>query len=107
MIDKEKWKTHPCKECLLKKVCIKLCFEIPEDKIDQVSQLYKDSYKNNKICIACGGNKSSKHECDECNRLDLMMFLEAMEVKVNLIQLNQSSLKNNHYSLDRIIKGVC
>ncbi len=27
----EKWKSYPCKECIIKNTCSKACFEYPDD----------------------------------------------------------------------------
>ncbi len=76
MSDKDKWKTYPCRECLLKGKCSRRCFGWPDHNI-------VDTYlaKNHLIntCLSCGYicNISSKTRitagvCDECYSIKML-----------------------------------
>ncbi len=63
---KDKWKTFPCRNCLLKKSCGDRCFEIPVGSLNHVKE-----NKLQGICLACGNvvNKSNVivWYCANCN----------------------------------------
>ncbi len=74
MNDKDKWKTFPCRDCLLKGKCFKRCFDWPSHSV--VSN-YIDEHHLETACLACGspnatnysnyGNNNNIHWwCDEC-----------------------------------------
>ncbi len=83
MSDKDKWKTFPCKSCLLKGNCKERCFNWPlnsfsliqtyrEEGIVDNNSLYNHVKENNlqHICLRCG-NKDNIHGyiqmyCNEC-----------------------------------------
>ncbi len=51
MLDKDKWKTFPCKECLIRKVCKQDCFICPEH--DHLKKYVEDNLPKN-TCLGCG-----------------------------------------------------
>ncbi len=64
MSNKEKWKTQPCKECIIKNICKKECFKWPFSTI-----IYKYVTDNNLrcICLNCGIKISyDKYWCIKC-----------------------------------------
>ncbi len=77
MSNKDKWRTFPCKECLLKKMCKIRCFNWPQNVIDGPSDKIKVHIKENNlehICLSCGHNPASdfgiiQWYCKNC-RLD-------------------------------------
>ncbi len=50
-MDKDIWKTFPCKECIIKKVCNKKCFLWPN--IYRIQDHIKENHLEN-ICLRCG-----------------------------------------------------
>ncbi len=61
----EKWKTFPCKECLLKGNCTKRCFDFSSIH-DMIEYVYNNKLEYN--CICCGYNFLNEKEtdCPEC-----------------------------------------
>ncbi len=67
MSDKDKWKTFPCKECLLKAKCSKQCFSWPKgnwpiDGIVEQEELMFRHIKENQlenICLRCGAKDAN------------------------------------------------
>ncbi len=64
-----KWKTFPCKECILKSKCTKSCFDFPDEQ--RVRRYVIDNSLGN-ICLSCktklrGGKKLSLiYHCTHC-----------------------------------------
>ncbi len=56
MSDKEKWKTFPCKTCLIKGVCKDRCFIWP-DYDTMGKHVEKNQLKD--ICVSCGFYKAT------------------------------------------------
>ncbi len=50
----EKWKTFPCKECLVKRTCLECCFKIPTT----IKLRRRRNHLKNK-CYGCGEKISS------------------------------------------------
>ncbi len=46
-----KWKTFPCKECIINKICDRWCFDWPVDS-ELMNHIEKNQLKN--ICLGCG-----------------------------------------------------
>ncbi len=78
MKNKDKWKTFPCKECLLKGKCSEMCFNIPvcntdrflsETMIHEIEQ-HIDKHGLQEICLACGGSREGSYiwACCKCQR---------------------------------------
>ncbi len=66
--DKWKWKTQPCKECLLKKSCKQECFKWPAYRV--VSEYIRENDLQN-ICISCGNENVDYYDnvqwdCENC-----------------------------------------
>ncbi len=51
---KDKWKTHPCKNCLLKSKREHQCFEFPS--ISEIV-IHINQYNLQHICLCCGNDK--------------------------------------------------
>ncbi len=51
MNGKDKWKTYPCRECVLKGKCRERCFTFPSFKIIH-SYTKRNDIRN--ICLSCG-----------------------------------------------------
>ncbi len=47
----EKWKTYPCKHCIVKSVCAEDCFMFPH--IDELTEYAKENDIKHK-CLGCG-----------------------------------------------------
>ncbi len=68
----EKWKTYPCKNCLLKNSCDTFCFIIPGyNDLDEHLVL---NQLNHKECLGCGSidmnypySINSHFSCLQCN----------------------------------------
>ncbi len=56
MSDKDKWKTYPCKYCIVKSTCTRACFTIPW--LSSTSR-YRIHNNSGNICTAC-----SKESCN-------------------------------------------
>ncbi len=69
MTYKLSWKKDfPCRNCLMKHKCSKLCFQEPMNTTD--AQSYVESHDELKgICLACGGPREEKFywACGKCN----------------------------------------
>ncbi len=65
MSDIDKWKTQPCKNCMIKKLCRKNCFSSPS-----YHKLFEYTAENplNNSCLYCGNKlmKNSLFYCIEC-----------------------------------------
>ncbi len=63
----EKWKTFPCRDCVLKKTCSKACFEWP---VFRVVENHVVENKLQHICLSCGIITQSEGflvcMCNEC-----------------------------------------
>ncbi len=67
MIDKNKWKTYPCKECIVKGKCSEYCFEYPLDRTIIHTHIKENNLRG--ICLACGSmniNGMCTMTCEEC-----------------------------------------
>ncbi len=53
-----KWKTFPCKNCLIKNVCGKYCFHFPPYN---EMNIYVKENKYIYICLGCGRDHSNDH----------------------------------------------
>ncbi len=64
--DKDKWKTFPCKTCLVKKTCKQDCFEYPDIE-GGLSRYIKENQLEG-ICLNCGDASVSSHDrwCGIC-----------------------------------------
>ncbi len=52
----DKWKTQPCKECLVKNVCNKACYDIyAYSTYEEVLRFVKENHLES-ICLSCGDN---------------------------------------------------
>ncbi len=66
----DKWKTFPCKDCLIKRVCKKECFEVPDLK---TLTCYSEKHGLVKKCLGCGEETKIKHShvpvfaCHNCH----------------------------------------
>ncbi len=75
------WKNFPCQECLIKKVCNKVCFKLPPKSIPMLMLCRQRALKDDK-CMACGGtliriinHKIHYHnKCKECNGLEKLLL---------------------------------
>ncbi len=50
-MDKDKWKTFPCKECLMRTSCTQRCF--PWDSGYNLTRYVKAKYPH-PVCLSCG-----------------------------------------------------
>ncbi len=66
----EKWKTFPCKTCLLKHKCNKTCFKFPDTINDtDVSRYMAEHVELKEICLCCGEPRDVFYywACQKCN----------------------------------------
>ncbi len=68
MSDKDKWKTFPCKSCLLKGNCNTKCFNWPLEMNSDMTRKYIKENNLSNICLACGNKDlpSIQLSCNEC-----------------------------------------
>ncbi len=64
-MDKDKWKTFPCKECLIKKTCKQECFEWP-DGDTAIDHITTNNLQG--VCLLCGDEIARPHSwvCSNC-----------------------------------------
>ncbi len=53
MSDKNKWKTYPCKECVIKGVCVHRCFDFASISYDKIIQHVIENHLE-LTCLSCG-----------------------------------------------------
>ncbi len=68
MKDKEKWKTFPCRDCLIRKVCSEWCFNWPG--FDAMNTHAKTHFTH-PTCLSCGSKLDINRYaiqwcCNEC-----------------------------------------
>ncbi len=64
----EKWKTFPCKDCIIKKICTEWCFKWPRKYSDLVDYIEENDLEC--TCLSCGASGVSwriVEACQECN----------------------------------------
>ncbi len=78
MLDKNKWKTFPCKECLIKGKCKETCFEWP---LTNEVMLYIKENNLQYICLCCGYEimLSDYNMCPICHSNKNSWFYEFMD----------------------------
>ncbi len=65
MSDKNKWKTQPCKHCIVKTTCKQDCFMWSEYDVKR----YIEDNDLQYICINCGIDiQEDEWWCDKCSR---------------------------------------
>ncbi len=76
MKDKDKWKTFPCKNCIVKSNCTNKCFDWPNKCSIQFSNddIINHIKENNlvHICLSCGNHYTNRYNyiqwnCNICN----------------------------------------
>ncbi len=55
----EKWKTFPCKGCLVKKTCKDRCFNWPTVPYIVISHINTNNLQG--VCLACGDSCSGRY----------------------------------------------
>ncbi len=53
-MDKDKWKTQPCKECILKGKCSKHCFDFPSSREPIENHIESTGVVD--TCLSCGSS---------------------------------------------------
>ncbi len=77
MSAKDKWKTYPCKECLIKTTCSTRCFDWPKTYDDRtynmiLLKMYIKINQLENICLSCGSTNVTKYNgtiqwaCSDC-----------------------------------------
>ncbi len=65
MSDKDKWKTYPCKECLIRYICKQECFKWPTSANTVAKHIRENNLQY--VCMRCGDMLSNNNWwCDTC-----------------------------------------